>query len=357
MENRYVMILLCRTALRGRDRGKQAGVPGQIFPRGGELLMISRKEARRLRELARGDRSTTLRYSLRRDGALYVMLILPVAVALIFRYIPIGYLTIAFKDYNFVDGLFGSPWDGLRWFKKFFGYRKFLQIFTNTLKVSLYSLIFGFPAPIIFALLLNEVMNERFKKLIQTVSYLPYFVSTVIVIGMMNQLVSPTTGVINEIIRALGGETVMFNNEPKYFLPMYVISGIWSGLGYSSILYLSALSGISQDLYEAAEVDGAGRWRKLVHITLPGILPTIMILLLMNLGTLLSVGFEKAYLMQNSLNTSASEIIGTFVYKEGIINLNYSYSAAVDLFQSVLNLILVTIFNTISRRTADISLW
>jgi len=309
------------------------------------------------RKRGRKYHSGTFLYSLTHDGALYFMLLFPIAVAIIFRYVPIGYLAIAFKNYNFVDGLFRSPWVGFKWFEKFFTYRKFGLIFGNTLKISFGTLIFGFPAPIIFALLLNETKNLRFKKAVQTISYLPYFVSTVIVVGMMNQLVSPTTGFINEIIRALGHDTVMFNTEPQYFLPMYIISGIWSGLGYSSILYLSALAGISQELYEAAEVDGAGRFGKMIHVTLPGILPTIMILLLMRLGTLITVGFEKAYLMQNDLNLKASEIIGTFVYKQGIVRMDYSYSAAVDLFQSVVNIALVTLFNTISRRVADISLW
>lgn len=308
-------------------------------------------------KILKGDKDTSFASSLKRDTALYIMLLLPVTIAIIFRYVPIAYLGIAFEDYNFVDGLFGSEWVGWENFEKFFGYRKFGLLLGNTLKVSFASLIFGFPCPIIFALMLNEVTSNRFKKAIQTASYLPYFVSTVIVIGMMNQILSPTTGVVNDVIRALGGDVINFNNEPKYFLPMYVVSGIWSSLGYSSILYLSALSGISQELYEAAEVDGAGRWRKMWHITLPGILPTILILLLMNLGSLLSVGFEKAYLMQNDLNLSASEIIGTYVYKQGIIKMDYSYSAAVDMFQGVLNLTLVTIFNTISRKTADISLW
>ena len=299
----------------------------------------------------------SLRYSVKYDGELYLMLLLPVAIAIIFRYIPISYLSIAFKDYNIKEGVFRSSWVGLKWFEKLFHYRKFTQIFTNTLKVSISTIVFGFPAPVIFALLLNEIKNVGFKKLIQTTSYLPYFISTVIVIGMMNQLLSPSTGIVNHIIRMLGHETVMFNTEPQYFIPMYVVSDIWSGLGYSSILYLSALSGIDQELYEAAEVDGAGIWKKMIHITIPGILPTIMILLLMRVGSIVSVGFEKAYLMQNDLNLSASEILGTYIYKEGMIRLNYSYSTASSFFQSVMNLVLVTTVNTISRRIADISLW
>jgi len=295
--------------------------------------------------------------AIKRDAALYVMLIIPVSIAIIFRYVPIGYLAMCFEDYNFKDGLWGSPWVGFKHFVNFFTYRKFGLIVSNTLKVSFTSLLFGFPIPIIFALMLNEVQSEKFKKFVQTCSYLPYFVSTVIVIGMMNQILSPTTGVVNDVIKALGGKAIMFQNEPQYFLPMYIVSGIWSGLGYSAILYLSALSGISQELYEAAEVDGAGRFGKLWHVTLPGILPTIMVLLLMRLGSLITVGFEKAYLMQNDLNVAASEIIGTYVYKKGIVQMKYSYSAAVDLVQSVLNLTLVTIFNTISNKVAEISLW
>ena len=291
------------------------------------------------------------------DIGLYVMLAFPLLIALVFRYIPIGALIISFKNYNFVQGVFGSPWVGLKWFEKFLTSAKFGQIFWNTLKISLYSLIFSFPCPIILALSLNELRSEKFKRVVQTASYLPYFVSTVIVIGMMNQLLSPTTGIINMIITALGGEAVNFITEPRWFVSLYIISGIWSGVGYSSILYLSALTTISQELYEAAVVDGAGRWKKMWYITLPGILPTILILLLMNLGTLLNVGYEKAYLMQNDLNIKASEIIGTYVYKQGLIQLNYSYSSAVGMFQSVLNLILVTLFNTISKKTADISLW
>ncbi|NLD86778.1 MAG: sugar ABC transporter permease [Clostridiales bacterium] len=291
------------------------------------------------------------------DIALYIMLLVPVTVAVIFRYIPIGALIMSFKDYNFVQGILGSPWVGFKWFEKFLSSAKFATIFLNTLKISVYSLVFSFPCPIILALSLNEVTNDKFKRAVQTASYLPYFVSTVVVISMMNQILSPTTGIVNNVIVAMGGTAINFQADPKAFLPMYIISGIWSGIGYSSILYLSALTGISQELYEAAVVDGAGRWRKMFHITIPGILPTIVILLLMNLGTLLNVGFEKAYLMQNDLNISASEIIGTYVYKQGLVKLDYSYSAAVGMFQSVINLVLITVVNTISKKVADISLW
>lgn len=293
----------------------------------------------------------------RKKWRLYAMLLIPIVVVFIFKYLPIFYLSIAFKDYNFVDGVFGSPWVGFKWFEKFISYRKFGTIVTNTLKVSFASLIFGFPAPIIFALMLNELSCEKYKKLVQTISYVPHFISTVIIIGMMNQILSPTTGIVNQIIVALGGEKIMFQSEPRYFVPMYVVSGIWQSLGYSAILYISALTGISQELYEAAEIDGAGRFRKIWHISLPGILPTIMVLFLMKVGSLLSVGFEKAYLMQNDLNVAASEIIGTFVYKQGMLQLNYSYSSAVDLLQCILNLTLVTSFNLISKKLSDVSLW
>ena len=291
------------------------------------------------------------------DIALYIMIAVPVIVAILFRYIPIASLVMAFKDYNFVQGVWGSPWVGLKWFEKFFTNVKFAEIFLNTLKIAIYSQLFSFPCPIILALSLNEVRSNKYKRLIQTASYLPYFVSTVVVISMMNQILSPTTGVVNNIIVALGGTAHNFQADPNAFRTMYIVSGIWSGVGYSSILYLSALSGISQELYEAASVDGAGRWRKMWHITLPGIAPTIIILFLMNLGTLLNVGFEKAYLMQNDLNIKTSEVIGTYVYKQGLIKLEYSYSAAVDMFQAVLNLILITVVNTFTKKIADISLW
>jgi len=291
------------------------------------------------------------------DIALYIMILVPVVVAIMFRYLPIASLVMAFKDYNFVQGVWGSPWVGLKWFEKFLGSKKFVDIFLNTLKIAIYSQLFSFPCPIILALSLNEVQSSKYKRIIQTASYLPYFVSTVVVIGMMNQILSPTTGVVNNIIVALGGTAHNFQADPNAFRTMYIASGIWSGVGYSSILYLSALSGISQELYEAASVDGAGRWRKMWHITLPGIAPTIIILFLMNLGTLLNVGFEKAYLMQNDLNLKTSEVIGTYVYKQGLIKLEYSYSAAVDMFQAVLNLILITVVNSVTNKIADISLW
>ena len=225
------------------------------------------------------------------------------------------------------------------------------------MKIAVYSQLFSVPCPILLALSLNEVHSDKFKRAIQTASYLPYFVSTVVVIGMMNQILSPTTGVVNTVIMALGGNAHNFQADPAAFRTMYIASGIWSGVGYSSILYLSALTGISQELYEAAVVDGAGRWRKMWHITLPGIAPTIIILFLMNLGTLLNVGFEKAFLMQNDLNLKTSEVIGTYVYKQGLIQLQYSYSAAVDMFQAVLNLVLITVVNTVTNKVADISLW
>ncbi len=291
------------------------------------------------------------------DIALYIMLIFPILIVIIFRYIPIAGTIIAFKDYDFMKGIWKSDYVGFKWFSRFLKNRKFISIFWNTLSLSINSLIFSFPWPIILAISLNEVKNQKFKRSIQTFSYLPYFISTVVVVGMLHQLLSPTTGVINNIITMFSGEAINFLTQPKWFKPIYIISGIWSNVGYNSIIYLSALTSISPELYEAAVIDGAGRWGKIYHITLPGIMPVIVILFLMSLGTLINVGYEKAYLMQNSLNLSSSEIIGTYVYKQGLIDFKYSYSTAVGLFQSVLNLILITITNTISRKVADISLW
>lgn len=264
---------------------------------------------------------------------------------------------IAFKDYDFMKGIWGSNFIGLKWFAKFLNNKKFISILWNTLSLSISSLLLSFPWPIILAISLNEVTSQKFKRSIQTFSYLPYFISTVVIVGIMNQLLSPTTGVVNSIITMLGGNAINFITKPSWFKPIYIISGIWSGVGYNSILYLSALTSINPELYEASFIDGAGRWDKIYHITLPGILPVIIILFLLSLGSLINIGYEKAYLMQNSLNLSASEIIGTYVYKQGLISLQYSYSTAVGLFQSLLNFILITVANSISRKVADISLW
>jgi putative aldouronate transport system permease protein len=291
------------------------------------------------------------------DIALYVMLIFPVVIVIIFRYIPMAGTIIAFKDYDFTKGIWGSNFIGFKWFARFLGNKRFISIFRNTLSLSVNSLIFSFPWPIILAISLNEVTNQKFKRSIQTFSYLPYFISTVVVVGIMHQILSPTTGVVNNIITFFGGEAINFITQPKWFKPIYIISGIWSNIGYNSIIYLSALTTINPELYEASFIDGAGRWDKIYHITLPGILPVIIILFLLSLGSLINIGYEKAYLMQNSLNLSSSEIIGTYVYKQGLIDLKYSYSTAVGLFQSMLNFILITVANTISRKIADISLW
>ncbi len=291
------------------------------------------------------------------DIALYIMLIFPVVIVITFRYIPMAGAIIAFKDYDFTKGIWGSNFIGFKWFARFLGNKRFISIFWNTLSLSVTSLIFSFPWPIILAISLNEVTNQKFKRSIQTFSYLPYFISTVVVVGIMHQILSPTTGVVNNIITFFGGEAINFITQPKWFKPIYIISGIWSNIGYNSIIYLSALTTINPELYEASFIDGAGRWDKIYHITLPGILPVIIILFLLSLGSLINIGYEKAYLMQNSLNLSSSEIIGTYVYKQGLIDLKYSYSTAVGLFQSMLNFILITVANTISRKVADISLW
>lgn len=293
----------------------------------------------------------------RNDIALYIMLILPVLIVIIFRYIPIAGTIIAFKDYDFMRGIWGSEFVGLKWFYRFLRNKRFIRIFWNTVGLSVSSLVFSFPWPIILAISLNEVSSQKFKRTIQTFSYLPYFISTVVVVGMLHQILSPTTGIVNNIITAFGKEAVNFMTRPEWFKPIYIISGIWSSVGYNSIIYLSALTTINPELYEAAVIDGAGRWGKIYHITLPGILPIIVILFLMSLGTLINVGYEKAYLMQNSLNLTSSEIISTYVYKQGLLEFNYSYSTAVGLFQSVINLVLITVANTISRKVADISLW
>jgi putative aldouronate transport system permease protein len=246
------------------------------------------------------------------DIALYIMLIFPVVIVITFRYIPMAGAIIAFKDYDFTKGIWGSNFIGFKWFARFLGNKRFISIFWNTLSLSVTSLIFSFPWPIILAISLNEVTNQKFKRSIQTFSYLPYFISTVVVVGIMHQILSPTTGVVNNIITFFGGEAINFIAQSKWFKPIYIISGIWSNIGYNSIIYLSALTTINPELYEASFIDGAGRWDKIYHITLPGILPVIIILFLLSLGSLINIGYEKAYLMQNSLNLSSSIFIDNF---------------------------------------------
>lgn len=292
---------------------------------------------------------------------LYVFLLLPVVYILIFQYVPMVGLQIAFKKFSIMDGIWDSPWIGLRNFEKFFTAYQFQRVMVNTLTLSVYSILAAFPFPILFALMLNTMERRRLKKTIQTITYMPHFISVVVLVGIMMQIFHPMTGVYGTIYKALTGRTPadLFAN-PNAFPHLYVWSGIWQNFGYNSIIYIAALTNVSSELHEAAQVDGASRFRRVLHIDFPALLPTIVIMLILRTGTIMSIGFEKVFLMQNSLNLSASEIISTFVYKKGLgagISNDYSYSAAIGMFNSVVNLVLITTVNAVARRVGDTSLW
>ena len=276
---------------------------------------------------------------------------------LIFRYIPMVNAVIAFKNYNVVAGIWGSPWAGFRHFELFFNNPVFWTLLKNTLGLSLYALIVGFPIPILLAIALNEVGDGFFKRSVQLATYAPYFISTVVMVSMIMLLLSPRLGVINLGLQALGLPSSNFLGRPDLFSSLYVWSGVWQNSGYAAIVYLAALAGVDPTLYEAAKVDGASRFQKILNIDLPGITPVAVILLILTIGSLLAVGFEKVYLLQNPLNLSTSEIIPTYVYKIGLLNANYSFATAVGLFNSAVNMILLVIVNAYAKRVSDISLW
>lgn len=287
--------------------------------------------------------------SIARQKNIYIMLIPVIAYYVLFAYVPMFGNIMAFQDYKITRGIFESNFVGFKHFNSFLNDVYFWRLIKNTIRINVYGLVFGFPAPIIFALLLNEVRNISFKKTVQTITYMPHFISTVIICGMITSFVA-REGVINSIIVSLGGSPLEFMTDPKYFVGIYTISGIWQNMGWSSIIYISALSSIDQELYEAASIDGASRWKQTIHITIPGILPTVSILLIMQIGQMLSVGFEKVMLLYNPSIYETADIISTYVYRQGILGANYSYSAAVGLFNSVVNFILLVSVNAFSRK-------
>lgn len=301
----------------------------------------------------------SLRRRIKLNWELYVIISIPIIWLLIFAYYPMYGVQIAFRKFTATKGILGSPWVGLDNFVKFFNSYNFARIIKNTLAISVYDLVVGFPFPIILAILLNNSLKERFKKFVQIVTYMPYFISTVVMVGIIIQFLSPKVGIVNYAIQALGGTEIDFMGRPEYFRNIYVWSNIWQGTGWSAIIYLSALSSIDPGLHEAALVDGANRFQRMWHIDLPGILPTIAIMLTLRAGSIMSVGFEKAFLMQNNLNISTSEIISTYIYKTGLASAapDYSYSAAIGLFNSIINLVLISIVNYINAKINEISLW
>lgn len=284
-------------------------------------------------------------------------MLLPVVVYfLIFHYQPMYGASIAFKDFIPAQGIMGSPWVGLKHFESFFRSPSSFQVIRNTILLNLYNLIFGFPAPIILALLLNEIRSTRYKRLVQTVTYMPHFISLVVICGIIRDF-SAMDGLFNSVRGLFGLEPIMFLAEPDLFRTLYVSTDIWQGIGWGSIIYIAALTGIDQELYEAATIDGAGRWRRMISITLPGIAPTIIIMLIMRVGHMMSLGSEKVLLLYSPIIYETADIISTFTYRKGLLESNYSYSAAVGLFNSAINFVLLVAVNKISRKVSDTSLW
>lgn len=289
----------------------------------------------------------------------YVMLLPPLIVLILFSYWPMAGIAIAFKNYRAVDGIWGSPWaePWYYYFQNFFATKDFPRLLKNTLGLSIYSLIAGFPFPIILAISLNECRNLRFKKTVQMITYAPYFISVVILVSILTLLFSNKTGIVNHVIEVLGGTRYSFTSEPAAFKHMYVWSGIWQSCGFSSVLYIAALAGVDPALHEAASIDGASRVKQIIHVDIPGIMPTIVITLILNCGSLMSVGYEKVYLMQNTLNMSTSDIFSTYVYRVGLQQVQYSLSTAVNLFNSICNVIIITFVNWVAGKLGETSLW
>ncbi|MDF2646319.1 MAG: binding-protein-dependent transport system inner rane component [Paenibacillus sp.] len=294
---------------------------------------------------------------IKRNWDLY-MLILPVIVFFIlFEYVPMYGLQIAFKDFFVTKGIWGSPWIGFEHFERFFESFYFWRILTNTFSIGVFQIAAGFPVPILLALMVHEIGRKSFQKWVQTILYAPHFLSTVIVVGLMMIFLSQENGLINHVLAWLGLEPIAFLTHPGWFKSMYVTSGVWQQMGWNSIIYLAALAGIDPHLHEAAQMDGASRLRRIWHINIPGLRPTIIILLILNMGTVLGVGFEKIYLLQNSLNMQASDVISTHVYRSGILGAEYGFSAAVGLFNSLINFVMLVVVNAIARKVSETSLW
>jgi putative aldouronate transport system permease protein len=284
-------------------------------------------------------------------------MLLPVVLYyLIFHYLPMYGVIIAFKHYAPLRGITASPWAGLEHFQEFFNSYYFWSLLKNTILISIYDLIFGFPAPIILALVLNEVAHLKFKRFVQTISYLPHFISLVVIVGLVLDFLS-RDGLINQLTGMFGIEAVPFMQKPEWFRTIYVASNIWQSVGWGSIIYLAALTAISPELYEASRVDGANRWQQMWNITLPGILPTIVIMLILRVGDMMSIGYEKIILMYNPLIYDTADVISTFIYRKGLLEMNYSYSTAVGLFNAVINFTLLLLVNRLARRMSGSSLW
>lgn len=306
---------------------------------------------------SRNSRGRRLLKQMAKRYDLYLMLLLPVAWYLLFHYGPLYGLQIAFKNFNPGKGILGSKWVGFDHFERFFDSYYFGRLLWNTLTINLFSLLIAFPIPILLALIVTEIRSKRYSKLLQNITYMPHFISVVVIVGILTVFLSPTTGPINKLIEAFGGSSVNFMQSAGWFKTIYISSNIWQSMGWQSIIYIAALSGVNPDLYEAAKIDGASRIRRIWHVSLPGIIPVIVILLILDVGHFMNIGFEKILLMQNNLNIESSDVISTFVYTTGILKGEYGYTAAIGLFNSIINLILLILVNRFARKTSETSLW
>ncbi len=310
-----------------------------------------------MRKILTNESSEKFKKNIRRDKYL-LLLVAPVLIYyFVFHYLPMYGAVIAFKDFSPGQSIWESPWVGIRWFKEFFSSIYFTRLISNTFILSGLALIFSFPVPIIFALLLNEIRRKNLKRTIQTISYLPHFISLVVMVGILSNFLSPSDGVINQLLRRFGMEPINFMGESTWFRPLYIGSGIWQSYGWNSIIYMAALTSIDPQLYEAARIDGCNRWKEMRYITLPGIRATAVMLLILALGNLMNVGFEKIILMYSPAIYDVSDVISTYVYRRGILNAQYSFGSAVGLFNSIINFILLLSVNRISRHYTQIGLW
>ncbi|ACZ21971.1 ABC-type polysaccharide transport system, permease component [Sanguibacter keddieii DSM 10542] len=312
--------------------------------------------ARDRRRTSRRASRVPWRTALRRDWALYAMALGPVLFLLLFRYVPMIGNVIAFRRFRPGGNIFGDEWVGLRYVELFATDPMFWKVFTNTVVLGGLTLLFCFPLPIVLALMLNEVRVRAFKRTIQSITYLPHFLSVVIIVGMTMQILS-VQGTVNQIFTSLGGEAIPFLQRPEWFRAIYVGTEVWQTVGWGTILYLAALSTVDASLYEAARIDGAGRWRQTWHVTLPGIRPTMVTLLILNIGMFLNVGFEKVLLLYNPLTYETADVISTYLYRVGLVSNNFSYAAAIGLFQAIIGLVMVLSANLVSRRVVGASLW
>lgn len=292
----------------------------------------------------------------KRNRSLYLLMLPVLLFFIFFHYKPMYGALIAFQDYNPRKGIWSSDWVGFAQFIRFFQSPYFWRLLRNTIMLSVYGIIFGFPAPIILALLLNELKARKFKKTVQSITYLPHFISLVVVTGIIKDF-TQSTGLINDIIVLLGGVRSSLIQNPDLYRTIYIVSDIWQQVGWGSIIYLSALAGVDQQLYEAASIDGAGKWKQMIHVTLPGITPTIVIMLIMRMGQLLGTGYEKTILLYNEATYETADVIASYIYRVGILERNWSYSTAIGLFNSGINLLLLIITNKVSRKVSETSLW